>query len=119
MQKLYGKLLNSTVNCRPDSAIPNNYSQFCGIENLAKLLQTLTTVAELALQNWSKLPNILVEKWQKLTKRYDNSNKLKKIIAKMQNIVFLESYMFSIDNWYASLNGELKKALIFNTIWLM
>jgi hypothetical protein len=118
MQKLYGKLLNSTVNCRPDSALPNNFFQFCGIENLAKLFLTLATVAEFALQNRRKLPNILVEKWQKLTKRYDNSNKLKKIAAKMQTIVFLESYMFSIDNWYPSLNGEFKKALIFNTVWL-
>lgn len=77
MQKLYGKLLNSTVNCRPDSAIPNDYFQFCGIENLAKLFQTSATVAEFALQNRSKLPNILINKWKKLTKRYDNSNKLK------------------------------------------
>jgi hypothetical protein len=43
----------------------------------------------------------------------------KRIAGKMQNIIFLESYMFSIDNWYPFLNGELKKALIFNTIWLM
>jgi hypothetical protein len=63
MQKPNRKLLNSTLNCSPDSAIPNNYFQFCGIEDLAKLLATVT---EFALQNWRKLPNILVEKWQKL-----------------------------------------------------
>ncbi len=66
MQKLYQKLLNFTLNCRPDSAIPNNYFQFCGSEDLVKLFQRLATAAEFALQNWSNLPNILVEEWQKL-----------------------------------------------------
>jgi hypothetical protein len=111
MQKLYGKVLNSTVNCKPDTAIPNNYFQFCGIESLAKLLQTLATVAEVALQNRRKLPNVLVEKWQKLTKRYDNSNKLKKIVAKMQTIVFLESYMFSIDQLVSISEWRVQKGI--------
>jgi hypothetical protein len=66
MQKLYQKLLNFTLNCRPDSAIPNNYFQFCGTENLAKLFQRLATVAEFAQQKRNKLPKFLVGKWHKL-----------------------------------------------------